>query len=219
VRSSRIPAPSEVLHVPPVSQPPPSNAIPGKSGGSAPYVLGVLVLAALIGGLICWKSKDDQGGPKPPDMATAQAATTQPEPVHAPPPPPPIEEDAGVEDAGGKPANAGTTKGGTGTGGCGGKCGDGQSSPALNSALSSTAQSAQGCYNRALRTSEVSGAMTVSVQVGPQGQVCSANIANDSVGSGEISSCVLGRFRGKSFPPPKSGCVVVNIPISFKLKQ
>jgi hypothetical protein len=61
--------------------------------------------------------------------------------------------------------------------------------------------------------------MTVSVQVGSSGAVCGASIANDSVNSGEISSCVLGRFRGRTFPPPESGCVVVNIPIAFTIKQ
>jgi hypothetical protein len=30
---------------------------------------------------------------------------------------------------------------------------------------------------------------------------------------------VLNRFRGRSFPAPTSGCVVVNIPISFAIKQ
>jgi hypothetical protein len=61
--------------------------------------------------------------------------------------------------------------------------------------------------------------MTVSVQVGSNGSVCSASIVSDSVNSNEISSCVLGRFRGRSFPSPQSGCVVVNIPINFTIKQ
>jgi hypothetical protein len=61
--------------------------------------------------------------------------------------------------------------------------------------------------------------MTVSVQVASTGAVCSAALIEDTVGSGEIASCVLGRFRGKSFPPPKSGCVVVNVPINFTIKQ
>ena len=60
--------------------------------------------------------------------------------------------------------------------------------------------------------------MTVSVQVGPSGQVCSAAITNDSVHSNEISQCVLGRFRSGSFPPPTGGCVTANIPISFTIK-
>ena len=86
-------------------------------------------------------------------------------------------------------------------------------------ALRAKAQSATGCYQRALRTSEVSGSMTVSVQVGPSGSVCSASIVNDSVHSAEVSTCVLSRFRGQTFPPPTEGCVTVGIPISFTIKQ
>jgi hypothetical protein len=61
--------------------------------------------------------------------------------------------------------------------------------------------------------------MTVSVQVGPSGQVCSASLSNDTVHSSEVASCVLGRFRGQTFPPPTGGCIVANIPISFTIKQ
>jgi hypothetical protein len=61
--------------------------------------------------------------------------------------------------------------------------------------------------------------MTVSVQVGLSGQVCNASLTNDSVHSNEITTCVLGRFRGQTFPPPTGGCVTVNIPISFTIKQ
>ena len=57
------------------------------------------------------------------------------------------------------------------------------------------------------------------MQVGPSGQVCNASLANDSVHSNEIATCVLSRFRGQTFPPPSGGCVTVNIPISFTIKQ
>jgi hypothetical protein len=85
--------------------------------------------------------------------------------------------------------------------------------------LQSAASGARTCYNRALKTSEVSGSITVSVQVGSTGAVCGASVTKDTVGSAEIASCVLGSFRGKSFPAPQSGCVVVNIPIRFEIKQ
>ena len=65
----------------------------------------------------------------------------------------------------------------------------------------------------------MSGSLTVSVQVGANGAVCGASISNDSVGSREISQCVLGRFQGKTFPPPDGGCMTVNIPVSFTIKQ
>ncbi|MCC6551782.1 MAG: AgmX/PglI C-terminal domain-containing protein [Polyangiaceae bacterium] len=201
------------------SIPPPSEEIPGKSGGSAPYIIGMVVLGGLMAGLIYWKTRPAPRPEAPPPPVVTQAKPVEPPPMHAPPPPPPIEE---VEDAGADAAakaTAASPGAGAPRGPCGGKCGDGESSAALASAVSSTARSAQGCYNRALRTGEASGRMTVSVQVGSTGAVCSASIIEDSVHSGEISSCVLGRFRGKSFPPPKSGCVVVNVPINFTIKQ
>ena len=86
-------------------------------------------------------------------------------------------------------------------------------------ALVGKAQTAQGCYQRALRTTDVSGSMTVSVQVSSTGSVCNVSIANDTLHSPEVSSCVLGRFRGQSLPPPNGGCITANIPISFKSKQ
>jgi len=205
--------------VPASSQPPPSEKIPGKSGSGAPYVLGILVLGILAVGLFCWKSKHT------PATVTAQSASAPPVsaapppqlPQFAPPPPPPIDEpDAGADPSkstakGAAPVGTGSP---AGAGVCA-RCTEGNPSAALSASLRSRAQSAQGCYKRALRNSEVSGSMTVSVQVGSTGSVCSAAIVNDSVHSSDVSSCVLGRFRGQTFPPPTSGCVTVNIPISF----
>jgi outer membrane biosynthesis protein TonB len=182
------------------------------------YLVGaILLVAAAIGLYYCNK-------PVPPPVVAQSTAVTAPvkaevpPPLYAPPPPPKIDEpDAGV-DAGAAPTKTGTGSGTPGPGPCAGTC-VGTATPALSSALRGRAQSAQGCYNRALRTSEVSGSLTVSVQVGPSGNVCAASLVNDSVNSNEISTCVLGRFRGQTFPPPSGGCVTVNIPISFTIKQ
>ncbi|WP_438016548.1 AgmX/PglI C-terminal domain-containing protein [Sorangium sp. So ce315] len=201
--------------------PPSSQQIPGKSGNSGLYIAGMVVLAALMAGLLYWKLRPEPPAPTATPTAAAPIASkpADPPPLFAPPPPPPVDE---VEDAGadaGKVASGAQSPAATGKSPCSGKCGDGASSPALDSAVLGLARSAQGCYNRALRTSEVSGKLTVSVQVASTGAVCSASILNDTVGSNEIASCVLGRFRGKSLPPPQSGCVVVNVPINFTIKQ
>lgn len=206
--------------MPASSPPPPSEGIPGTSGSGAPYVLGILVLGILAGGLFCWKSRQT------PTTVTTQSAAPPPvaEPPpppqarFAPPPPPKLEEEP---DAGAPPAPKGTGQSAApgGSGLCS-KCTEGQTSPALNSAVRARVQSTQSCYNRALQhNSEVAGSMTVSVQVGSTGAVCGASIVNDSVHSNEVSSCVLGRVRGQSFPPPTSGCVTLNIPIAFATKQ
>lgn len=182
-----------------------------------------------MAGLLYWKLRPEPAATVPAPSAAAPVATSpaEPLPLHAPPPPPPIEEvedagagtDAGKVASGQSPQGAGPQGAGSGKGPCSAKCTDGSLSPALDSALTGLARSAQGCYNRALRTSEVSGKLTVSVQVGSNGAVCGASIVNDTVNSGEIASCVLGRFRGKSLPPPQGGCVVVNVPINFTIKQ
>jgi hypothetical protein len=202
------------------SLPPSSQQIPGKSGSAGLYLLGIAVLAALMGGLLYWKLRPEPAPPPTPVAAApVESKPVEPAPLFAPPPPPPVEE---VPDAGKEPpkGNGGASSPGTtAKGPCSVKCGDGESSPALLSAINAAASSARGCYNRALRTSEVSGKMTVSVQVASTGAVCNASIANDTVGSNEIASCVLGRFRGRTLPAPRSGCVVVNVPINFTIKQ
>ncbi len=201
------------------SQPPPSDRIPEKSGGSL-YLLGAVVLVGATVGLYFWKRPSPPPVTPQSTVASATATTAEaPVPMFAPPPPPKLDDDADAGVDAGK-ATAKSASGGAAPspGPCGGTC-SGSATGALSSALRGKAQSAQGCYNRALRTSEVSGSLTVSVQIGPSGQVCSASLANDSVHSGEIASCVLGRFRGQTFPPPSGGCVTVNIPISFTIKQ
>ena len=113
----------------------------------------------------------------------------------------------------------GGPKGPPGPGACS-NCGQGKSNSSLDSALRAAAGSARGCYNRALqKNAGAAGKLTVNVQVGPSGAVCGASISNDTVGSGEVSTCVLQRFQGKSFPKPDQGCVSVAIPMSFEVKQ
>ena len=202
----------------PASSPPPQpEGVPEKSGGAL-YLLGAVALVAGAFGLYTLNK------PKPAPTPQAATATATPTPTveapaYAPPPPPKLEDlpDAG-SDAGAAPASTGKVASSGGLGPCGGAC-TGEATSALRSALTGAAGSARGCYNRALRTSEVSGSMTVSVQIGPGGQVCSASIGNDSVHSNEISQCVLGRFRSGVFPPPTGGCVTANIPISFTIKN
>jgi TonB family protein len=179
----------------------------------------MLVLAGAIGGIVYFTRKDS-----PPPEPTAKIEPKPPEPVHNAPPPPPPPKLEDLPDAGDDAGDAGKTdvKPSAGTGGGGGtcsKCTEGISSSALNSKMQALAGSAQGCYNRALRTSAASGKITVSVQVGSTGSVCSASISNDTVGSGEISSCVLNRFKTASLPPPEKGCVTIQVPINFKIAE
>lgn len=190
--------------------------IPGKSSGVGVYVAGIGIMAVLIVGLLVWRSRATPPPLPPLPTATAtQTTVAAPPPQFAPPPPPKIE----VEPE----PTATAVAGGTGVKGAGGpnpcgKC-EGESNSALSSAIQSAAAGARGCYNRALQKGEVSGRMNVSVTVGSGGQVCGAAITSDTVGSPQVSSCVLSRFQGRSFPAPSKGCLVVNVPINFTIKQ
>ena len=196
------------------------STAPQKSGGGANYLIGMFALLAAIGGIVWFVRGSDK-----PQPTTTKIDPKPPEPVNnAPPPPAPpkLEDlpDAG-DDAG---IDAGKTdvKPSAGTGGGSGtcsKCTEGVSSAALNSKVQGLAGSAQGCYNRALRNSAAAGKIVVSVQVGSNGGVCNASITQDTVGSSEISQCVLGRFRNVSLPAPEKGCVTLNVPINFKIAQ
>ena len=190
----------------------PTDRVPEKSGAGM-YLLFALLLLGGAAGLYFITRK---APPPPPPIVETDKPPPPVMDAPAPPPPPSAEEvvevDAGTDAGPKKVASSG------GGGSCA-KCGEGKPSAALNSAIRNAAGAAQGCYRRALRQTAASGSMTVSVQVGSTGNVCGASIVNDSVGSSEISNCVLGRFRGQNFPPPEQGCVVVNVPISFKLQE
>lgn len=205
---------------------PPSTTPPvaGTPSGGSGYAIGAALFAVAIAALLYTRcSGDEESAPTPPPVTTAPPTATQEAdlPEFAPPPPPEEEEDAGAEDAGKQVSSGGKKPAGNGTGSggpCGG-CGKGVSSGALNSAVSSTAGLARGCYQRALRTGGAEGSLMVSVSVGPAGNLCGARITSDSVGNPAISQCVLAKFQSRSYPKPQSGCVVINVPISFKMKN
>lgn len=193
---------------------------PENKSGSGIYIVGVVLLAAGIGGIVYFTRE-----PAKKDAAPSQEPPRQvQQPPPAPPPPPPPKPTATESAApSAEPSASATPSGkavaGGGSGSCS-KCGEGVSNSALNSAIQGAAGSARGCYNRALqKNAGAAGKMNVAVQVGANGAVCGASITNDTVGSGEVSNCVLSRFQGKSFPKPDKGCVTINVPLSFSVKE
>ncbi|MCC6215246.1 MAG: AgmX/PglI C-terminal domain-containing protein [Polyangiaceae bacterium] len=187
------------------TQPPPQ-----KSNNTA-FIGAAALMLLVMGGLIYWKlgqsapTPEVKAPPPPPPKPTIEDTL--------PPPPPPPEPTASAAEPTQK-----KVRGGGGGGGCAGECA-GRSTPQLESALRSKAGQARGCYERALRqNSMLQGKLTVAVRVGPTGEVCSASIAQDSVGSG-VGACVLGMFRGGSLPPPQGGCVDTAVPLNFVPKQ
>lgn len=145
------------------------------------------------------------------NLPAASASAEAPIFENAPPPPPPLEPDAGK-------AEGPSTKKALAGGSCSAVC-DGQVTPALNNALRAVAQSAQGCYERALRqNTTLSGKVVVAVKVRGNGASCGASVVQDGLGDTSVTTCVLQKFRSATFAPPVGGCADVRVPISFKPK-
>lgn len=175
-----------------------------------------VVLLGIIGAAVAWKMGQQQPAPTvvyvdaapPPPKATGR------NPDDDVPLPPPV-EDAGDPDAGKKVivTQASNNQ-------CDAKKCTGVSSSELETALQFRVKQAHRCYDNALsQDPTLRGKITVAVRIGANGQVCSAGIASNEMGSATVASCVSGYFRGASFPSPKGGCADVNIPINFVPRQ
>ena len=172
-----------------------------------------------MGGVIWWRNRGDSA-PLPSDpVPTVHAQPAKPAslPDFAPPPPPPAESSAApVASA------LGNGKSGKGGGAAPGSacsaCGQGVSTAALNAAVQSRAATAQGCYNRALRQGGAEGKVTMSVSIGNDGSVCGVSVVKDSLGSAVTTSCIAGKLQGGVYPKPTEGCVVLQVPIVFKMR-
>jgi hypothetical protein len=187
---------------------------PPKSGGSGPIIIAAVLMLFLIGGLIVWKVMGNSEPTKPPatPVATNSATPSLDEPP-PPPPPPPVEEDAG------KPGEKPKPKVAAGPNPCAKEC-TGTASSALQSALSGRAGQSRSCYEKALSSNAtLEGTLTVSVKVGPTGQVCGAHVINDALHDPGVSNCVVNRFLSSTFPAPQGGCAEVNVPLRFKRKS
>jgi hypothetical protein len=218
---------------PPSSEPPPSR-IPGKRASPLPWIAAALVAAVAAGGYWLNQKRNEElararsrdrtivlGAPpsssaRPPTSVAASASAVLPE--WSPPAPPTQLPDAGALPSEGVagPAVGGRTPP-EGAGGACKKCGDGEVSEALRAAVMGSRNLARGCFNRQLRAGGAQGALTVAVAVGSDGRLCSATITRDTVSNAALSQCVLGRFR-RGYPAPNRGCVVINVPINFKMQ-
>jgi hypothetical protein len=186
-----------------------SSAPPPPTGGNAKYVVVVVLLLAGIAGLLIWRSTQK---PEPVVIHTPDAAAPVPVNTHIEDdvPPPPTIVDAGPQtpirtNTGPAPANCGASK-----------C-SGASTPDLESALAFRAKQARRCYESALENDNtLKGKVAINVRVASNGQVCSAGVASNEMGSSGVAQCVANKFRQTGFfPAPKGGCVDATVPISF----
>jgi hypothetical protein len=194
--------------------PTPSTAPPGvPSSGNGKYIVAVVLLLGLVGGIVAWKMSQ-----KPPEPVVVKPVIdagppSLPKPGRNPdddiPLPPPV-EDAGPEA--GAPKTTFTKFDNQ----CDAKSCSGQGSSEMEGQLAFRVRQARRCYNAALaQDNTLKGKLSVRVRVGVNGSVCSANVTSDEIGNAGLANCVANTFRGASFPAPRGGCVDVNVPVNF----
>ena len=186
-----------------------------QSGGNTKYALVAIVLLLGVGGIFAWRSltnRDETPAPVPTVPSTVASLAPPPNPkLDDIPPPPPVEV---------KP-EAGTTGGGVRVvgvpaGGCEGSCSMKNATPELQGALQARGNQARRCYNSALSSdSSLRGHVTIAVRIGPGGNVCSAAVAGNDMGSPGVANCAANIFRSASYPAPRGGCVDATVPLSF----
>lgn len=187
---------------------PSSRPPPAPKSSNAKYAVVLLVLVAGIG-VILWLRKPEVQPTAPPPVASVPSAVpTNPKLEDIPPPPPP-EESAEAKPTGPRVVYVQNA-------GCDGKC-RGTSPPELGQALQVRASQARRCYNQALaQDSQLKGHVSISVRIGPSGNVCSASVASNDMGTPNVANCAANIFRSANgYPSPRGGCVDANIPLSF----
>jgi hypothetical protein len=191
-----------------------STAPPPKSSGSKPFVIAVLLMLLLMGGLVYLKLSGDEQKPTaaPPPAATSTGPVID-QVIPPPPPPPPAASSSPAVVT--KKAPAKFDSGCSTCGNC-----QGTEAAGFRGTLSGRAALAQRCYEKALGTQEgLTGKLTVGLCVGVGGQVCSAGIEKDTLGSPLVSQCILNIYRATTFPSPKNGCVQAQVPLNFIPKK
>jgi hypothetical protein len=187
---------------------------PPKQGGSGPFIVAALVMLLLMGGLIYWKVS---GSESTQPTTVAPPPTAAPPPILDEPPPPPPPPDEPKEDAG--TSTKKTPKNIVSSGGCSGEC-KGEAPGNLRSMLAGKGSQSRGCYERALRqNSMLAGRLKLGLRIGPNGNVCSANVTMNELGDPGVASCVLQMFKATAFPAPQGGCVDVEVPLRFEPKK
>lgn len=194
----------------PSSRPP--SGIP-ESGGNAKYAIVAIVLLLGAGGIFAWRSLTNRNEqPAPPVVPTASvaqsAAPTDDPKLDDIPPPPPAAPEAGPPKVKYVYVNGG---------GCEGTCSEKHATPELSQALQVRAMLARRCYNQALATdSSLRGHVTLAVRIGSGGNVCSATVASNDMGTPSVANCAANIFRnGGGYPAPRGGCVDAKVPLSF----
>jgi hypothetical protein len=195
-----------------MSKPPPSSVAPaGVPSGNGKYIALVVLLLLGVGGVVAWKvlAKDPPATVMNLPSASVSVPPVRPHDDDIPPPPPP-EPSASAAPTAHPNVNY------VASNGCEAKTCNGKNSPDLEAALSARARASKRCYNNALASDNtLQGKMSIALKIGSNGQVCSANIASNDLGSQQVAACVQNVFRASPFPSPAGGCVEATVPMNF----
>jgi hypothetical protein len=186
------------------------------ASGNAKYaIIAVLLLGGIVGLFVFRSHGSDTAPPPAPSVAaapSAPAASARVDPKIDDIPPPPVEEkpDAGAA------AGGGTRIVYVHVGGCDAKC-NGKAPAELGAALQARGAQARRCYNSALaQDSSLKGHVTITVRVGPTGNVCSASVTANDMSTPAVANCAANIFRQSgNLPAPSGGCVEAAVPLSF----
>jgi hypothetical protein len=195
----------------PPSSPPSSRRPAGvPESGNAKYAIIAVVLLLGAGGLYAWRSaasRPEVPAPIPSAPVADTSAPTNPK-LEDIPLPPPVEE----KPEAGPPAKVVYAP----SGGCDAKC-NGKAPPELEQALQVRGSQARRCYNTALaQDSSLKGHVTIAVKIAPNGNLCSANVLTNDMGSAGVAACAANIFRANSsYPAPHGGCVEADVPLAF----
>ncbi|MBN2194271.1 MAG: AgmX/PglI C-terminal domain-containing protein [Polyangiaceae bacterium] len=198
---------------------PTDSLLPPKKSGQTGYVIAAALMFGVMVALIVWKVTrgSSEAPPDPPSAVVPSESTAEILDSPPPPPPPPVTAlpSASAEATARSDRTPRAPLSGCAVATCPGTAG-----ADLRGALQAKAGQARSCYQNALRNnSTLQGRMSVSVRIGPDGQVCNAAIASDELGEPMVSNCVMNLFRAGKFPPPKGGCVDAAVPMNFVPKS
>ena len=72
------------------------------------------------------------------------------------------------------------------------------------------------CYNTGLQADPtMSGKVTISVKIGPNGEVSSADVASNTGLSDGVANCIARKLRNAQFDAPGGGGSVMQVPVTF----
>jgi outer membrane biosynthesis protein TonB len=170
----------------------------------------VLLIAVTVAVLVFRSCQNKPEAVVPIPSATVAQSAEAPNPKldDIPLPPPPEEK----PEAGPAPKIVYVQTGG----GCETKC-SGVSTDQLEQALQVRGTQARRCYNQALaQDSSLKGHVTITVKVSSNGNLCSANVTSNDMGSPSVANCAANIFRASAgYPAPRGGCIELGVPLAF----